>query len=890
MCYVVRDTDPIDTGCLGGKAAALAVLGRSGLPVPAWFAVTPHAFADSLPSHAQQVLDTAKSFADIQQLVHTIYPDLQVQAAVEAALLSMCSAGQSVAVRSSAIDEDGAQHSFAGQLDSYLGVPLDQVHQRIAAVWRSGFGERVLAYRHAQSLAPIPMAPAVLIQRMVQADIAGVAFSADPVTGQRGIAVIAAVYGLGTTLVSGESDADTYYVDRDGAIIKRVIAEKRMLQRLGPSAEDGVRSVCVPADLACRAALTDQQILAIADLARQASRLFNRPQDIEWAIEDGRLYLLQSRPITSLITLADPDGTATLWDNSNIIESYGGITMPLTFSFANRAYEEVYRQFCRMMRVPEDRIVEHAATFANMLGLIRGRIYYNLLSWYTLLALLPGFSSNRRFMEQMMGVREGLPEQITGSLTSRSRGERVKDQIRLVGTLCGLVVNHMRLGTTIDGFYKRLNSALQPTEPGLKDMRPDELADYYRKLEQQILTRWDAPLINDFFCMVFFGLLRKLTSAWCGDTAGTLHNDLLCNQGGIISAEPAKRLAQLGTLACADPQFVDDLIHAPLEQILDRMQELPGFERHYHNYLARFGDRCLDELKLESATLHDDPLMLLRSVGYYAQRLQQLELVDEPNQATAICRQAEAQVGNALAGNVMCSVVFAWVLKHARARVRDRENLRFERTRLFGRVRRIFIELGRRFSALELLADPRDIFYLEVGEVFGFIEGRSTTTNLKGLVALRKADFEQYHAMPAPDNRFLTYGIVNQGNRFVGSLAPSSVVDNVQIQGLGCCPGRVQGPARIIRNPRDAQLNPGDILVAERTDPGWIMLFTCAAGVLVERGSLLSHSAIVAREMNIPTIVGLAGITQWVKDGDWLELDGSSGTVRRIASQKEAAA
>jgi pyruvate,water dikinase len=174
--------------------------------------------------------------------------------------------------------------------------------------------------------------------------------------------------------------------------------------------------------------------------------------------------------------------------------------------------------------------------------------------------------------------------------------------------------------------------------------------------------------------------------------------------------------------------------------------------------------------------------------------------------------------------------------------------------------------------------------------VFGFIEGRSTTTNLKGLVALRKADFEQYRAMPAPDNRFLTYGVVNQGNRFVGSLAPSSVVDNAQIQGLGCCPGRVQGPARIIRNPRDAQLNPGDILVAERTDPGWIMLFTCAAGVLVERGSLLSHSAIVAREMNIPTIVGLAGITQWVKDGDWLELDGSSGTVRRIAAQKETAA
>jgi pyruvate,water dikinase len=297
-----------------------------------------------------------------------------------------------------------------------------------------------------------------------------------------------------------------------------------------------------------------------------------------------------------------------------------------------------------------------------MLGLLRGRVYYNLLNWYRLLTLLPGFKANRRFMEQMMGVREGLPEQITRSLTSRSRGERVKDQIRLVGTLCGLVVNHMRLGTTIDGFYKRLNSALQPTDPGLKDMRPDELADYYRKLEQQLLTRWDAQLINDFFCMVFFGLLRKLTSAWCGDTAGTLHNELLCNQGGIISAEPAKRLAELGTLASENPQFVDDLIHAPLEQILDRMQALPEFERHYHNYLAQFGDRCLDELKLESATLHDDPLMLLRSVGYYAQRLLPLELVDEPNQATAICRQPASFIVPTSASNSSGSVILVLVM------------------------------------------------------------------------------------------------------------------------------------------------------------------------------------------------------------------------------------
>ncbi|WP_243689552.1 hypothetical protein, partial [Geotalea toluenoxydans] len=122
-----------------------------------------------------------------------------------------------------------------------------------------------------------------------------------------------------------------------------------------------------------------------------------------------RLYLLQSRPITSLATLPDPDGGLNIWDNSNIVESYGGVTTPLTFSFARHIYEGVYRQFCRIMAVPADAIAANERIFPRMLGLVRGRVYYNLLNWYRLLAMLPGFTSNRRFMEQMMGLRRAFP-------------------------------------------------------------------------------------------------------------------------------------------------------------------------------------------------------------------------------------------------------------------------------------------------------------------------------------------------------------------------------------------------------------------------------------------------------------------------------------------------
>ena len=137
---------------------------------------------------------------------------------------------------------------------------------------------------------------------------------------------------------------------------------------------------------------------------------FGQPQDIEWAIENGSLYLLQSRPITTLRNIPDPDGALNIWDNSNITESYNGVTSPLTFSFARSVYEGVYRQFCRILRVPQRKIEANDLTFRCMLGLIQGRIYYNLLNWYRVLALLPGFTVNRRFMEQMMGVRESLPD------------------------------------------------------------------------------------------------------------------------------------------------------------------------------------------------------------------------------------------------------------------------------------------------------------------------------------------------------------------------------------------------------------------------------------------------------------------------------------------------
>jgi phosphohistidine swiveling domain-containing protein len=877
---------------LGGKASALAELDGLGLPIPSWFVVTPDAFYRSLSERQRQELEKASSVC-VASLVSGVTLDPATHAEIANAVEQLCATGGRVAVRSSAEDEDSAQHSFAGQLDSFLFVEPAEVPEKVAAVWRSAFGERILTYRRERGLSLSPQPPAVLVQRMVHSEVSGVAFGADPVTGRRGVAVIAALYGLGTALVSGECDADSYEVNRDHRILKREIANKRLSHRFDPANREGVSAFEVPAQCANKNALTDAQILEVAALVRRAGRHFGRPQDIEWAYQGGHLYLLQSRPITSLKSLADPEGALNLWDNSNIAESYSGVTTPLTFSFARSIYEEVYRQFCRIMRVPENTIAANDETFRRMLGLVRGRVYYNLLSWYRVLAMLPGFAVNRHFMEQMMGVREPLPDQIVAQMSSATRSDRIKDGVRLLRTIGGLIASHFVLNRRTAAFYERLNSALAPPRNALEDMRIDELAAHYLDLERRLLTRWDAPLVNDFFAMIFHGLLRAMAERWCGSRDGTLASDLVRGQpsregASMISTEPAQRARCMAALVAGETEFSMLLCQGTLPDIIRAMGKYPEFRTQYDSYVEKFGDRCLEELKLESPTLRDDPRLLFRSVGQIARSIPASARDSSPAPAIGSSAKTDHQVRKAFGWHPVRRVLFQWVLRNARARVLQRENLRFERTRLFGRVRRIFVEIGRRLHALDLLEDPRDIFCLQVDEILAFIQGTATTTDLKALATLRQHEFAAYKQSEPPGDRFETRGMVYQGNSF-RSARSTEESGGDERRGIGCCSGVVRGPVRVITDPRNTVLKSGSILVAERTDPGWILLFPLAAGLLVERGSLLSHSAIVARELSIPAIVSIPGVTRWLSDGDWVELDGGTGVVRRIVPSKDVA-
>ncbi|MBK1854801.1 hypothetical protein JO972_07510 [Verrucomicrobiaceae bacterium 5K15] len=816
---------------LGGKAQALGKLAETGLRIPAWFAVT----ADGEHSE-EEILACAKKLD-----------------------------GNNFAVRSSARGEDGVEHSFAGQYDTFLNVELDDLLEKIQCVHRSHQSAHLQTYQSSKAI-ELAHAPTALVQAMLAPDVSGVAFTAHPVTGNRRQAMVSGLWGIGSALVSGEADADVWTVDDNNEILERTLADKTQQHIPCPDTDEGVRLVETPINQRQAPCLTDQQIIAVAAMARRCEAHFGCPQDIEWAIENGQLFLLQSRPITTLGHLPDPDAPLTVWDNSNIAESYSGITSPMTFSFAERAYEHVYREFCKLLSVPEHRIEENDHVFPKMLGHIHGHVYYNLNSWYHVLAMLPGFSVNRSFMEQMMGVKEPMPEEVVQDILQQTQTTKVKDSIALVKTVGGLIKNHRSLQRQMDAFYRRLNTALQLTGTPLTEMSGEALTSHYRDLEAQLLKRWDAPLINDFFAMIYYGVLKSLCEKWLGDAS--LQNTLLVDTGDIISAEPPRRIKAMAELAATDPSLTVLLADAsaPVEDKLHAISQHTELHDAYQNYLEDFGDRCLEELKLESPTVGDNPQSLLSGIGVMAARPDKAPLpVQETPDPTISLSPTKRRI-------------FNWVLKHAKDRVRDRENLRFERTRLFGRVRQIIVELGKRLHHDQRLAAPEDVFFLTISEVMSAYD-ETPTVNLTDLAEKRKT--EQASFTTPPPDRFETRGDISLYPSFT-ETSTQEAHDGEQLSGTGACPGIVRGPVRVVTDPRDAVLKEGEILVAQQTDPGWVVLFPAASGLLVERGSLLSHSAIVARELQLPCIVSIRSVTTLLKTGDMVEMNGATGEVKLL--------
>lgn len=793
------------------KASNLQTLTNAGYRVPR-FVIIPAVVFDSFradlptPPSAQDILN-APLLAPIAEQLRSLAGTLQ---------------GSPLAVRSSMADEDSARHSFAGQLDSFLNVQgEDAILEAVKACWASAYGERAIAYRREHALDGV-VSMEVILQEMVPAQVSGVIFSADPVARDPRWTMLSVAAGLGEALVQGEVSGETLRVQRENGEM------------------EGTTTL-----------LTTDQIRELASLAMQIEKLFGAPQDIEFALAAGEIFILQARPITTPIFTE-----RMLWDNSNITESYSGVTTPLTFSVIRSAYAQVYRQALELLGASH----YDEGVLRNMLAFYNGQVYYQMLNWYGVLSWLPAFEQNRRFMEQMMGVKQ-------------SAGQGTRPQAGGMLTLVGWVAHMLNLLRTsesrVRSFQANFNAVL--AEYQAKDfatMSPHQLRAAYLDLEKRVLGQWRAPILTDFFCMIFFGLLRRLSERWL-DPGGTLHNDLLAGDGAIESLEPARQVQALGQLVRADPAL-EAVFRLDPAEILRRLADFPSFRAAFERYLRLYGDRCMNELKLEEPNLRDDPLPLIRSIAAAAQH--PVELGGE----STVRVRAEARLGKLIWYQ---RPLFGWVLAQARRNVRNRENLRFARSRLFGLLRGILNALGAQWTQAGVLAAPRDIYYLTIGEIWDFVEGTAVTQNLSALVTLRRAEFDAHRTASAPlPDRFETFGPPYLDTPRDLLVRPAVEASNT-LQGTGCCSGRVRGRARVVRSVDGVSDLAGDILVAERTDPGWVFLYPSASGILVERGSPLSHSAIVAREMGKPIIVNIPRLTAHVNTGDEIEMDGAKGTV-----------
>jgi rifampicin phosphotransferase len=882
---------------LGGKAAALLNLRRQGQSVPPFFVISVAAMQGSLADELCNVnSEDSQSLAGIRtRLAQCAFSD-GLQAALSDHYRQICPQGEPVAVRSSAVTEDGSRHSFAGIFDSVLGVgDFESLLSAVRQVWMSAVSPRAIAYRQQAGLPAFDARMAVIVQRMVDAQQAGVCFTCDPATGAADVLVIHSVWGTGDGLVSRGLPADSFVVTRPGLTISAEIADKPEQWRLDPQ-QRGLRRVEVGEEDRRRPSLSEEQVRQVASAAIAIERDVGRPQDIEFCFDAaGRLSILQARPVTTLGSAIEQAresaaaGNLQVWDNSNIIESYSGVTTPMTFSFIRRAYSIVYHCFAEVMGIPPHLVRERHRTFENMLGLFRGRVYYNLKNWYRLVQLFPGYQYNSRFMESMMGVREPLvlEDQPPRPPVLRRWFVELPGLLKLVARSGW---NFFRIRSRVARFHAHFQQHVEAwSRIDFDALPPHEIMQAYETLEDALLWNWKAPIINDFFVMIHYGLLKKACTDWCGDADGSLQNDLLCGEGGLLSDEPARELLELARSVRADGALQRLFEEIPPQALPSRVAGDPrfvDFHQRMTRYLDEYGLRCVGELKLETRSHRDEPHRVYQIVRDYAAHggaaldtaaaTQQHER-DAREQAEHRCRALFSNTPRGL----LRRMLFHQVLRNTRLGIRNRENMRFARTRIYGLLREMLRSIGRQFADQGLIEGEDDIFYLTLDEVWDFIRGTAVCTDLRGLARVRRHEYARYRdgSVPVPADRFVTSGMACYGNAFEDERAQGTLPPEGTLRGTGCCPGIVAGRTQRILDPTCCHGFDGQILVAERTDPGWVPLYPAFSGILIERGSVLSHSAIVAREMGIPTIVGIAGLTAALTSGQRVRMDGRAGTV-----------
>ena len=723
------------------------------------------------------------------------------------------------AVRSSFVSEDDEQSAMAGRFLTLLNVARADVENAVQKV-RESYKEAERENRNAdearrgvkgQSVGGRgPGASPVIVQEMVDAELSGVMFTANPL-GILNETVITIGYGPGSGVVEDRTETATYFYNQD---------EKTFYLK---------EESAVPAGSGL--------LRELAAEAEKIRELFGREMDIEFAVKEGTIYFLQARPVTTL-----RGEKVIILDNSNIVESYPGVSLPATQDFVHAVYRDIFRSCVRRFTGDEKLTAEMEDTFDHMVAFYNGAVYYQITSWYEILRLLPCSERIIRVWQDMLGVRNrgtgAGGEKAGGKRAAGAHLPRILQKTRITLSFVHYLVMTPRymeqLNRYFDKIYPLFRRKIKETES------VEELARLFERLERSITGVWDITLINDMYTFLFTAL------------AGGKKNRRLADIRNMESMKPVNARARLRELAA------------------ESGTDSGGYLRAERAYIEEFGDRVPGELKLETRTYRTDPELLreeilreLRDAGKSTE--------NEPE------RDASAADDAALSDAGVFRFLPHPFLEAAKRGIADRERSRLNRSRLFGLAREILLKIGGLLAANGQLNDPRDVFWLRLDEI-------DPSSAYSRVVAERKEQYRACERLLRP-GRLVFDGEITEEQR-IGYEGQYGGV--TRLSGTGTSPGRVVGEALVIKGEnlpefcgkQELRAAEGRILVTVSTDPGWAFLLERCAGIIAERGSLLSHTAIISRELKKPAIVGVKDAVKAIRTGDMVELDADHGTVR----------
>ncbi len=856
----LQDVDEKQVAVVGGKGAHLGELSRiDGVRVPAGFCVTTDAFrrimaeAPSIDGRLDRLSrlnrDDREAIrtlsAEIRQTVEGVAIPGDLAAAVTRALARLGEQA-ACAVRSSATAEDLPTASFAGQQDTYLNVVGPAaILQHVSRCWASLFTERAVTYRLRNGIDHRTVHMAVVVQQMVLPDASGILFTADPVTSNRKVASVEASFGLGEALVSGLVNADVYKV-RDGEVVAKAVGAKQLAIHASPAG--GTREVAIDPERQEQPALTDAQVVRLAQLGRRIEAHFGRPQDIEWCLADDGFQIVQSRPITTLFPIPESGDR-----ENHVYVSVGHQQMmtdamkPLGLSFWQLTTPRPMAEAGGRLFVD---VTQRLASPGSRAGLLEALGRSDPLIGDALQIILERDGFVRPLPD------EGPPGPLFGGAAAP-----VETDPAIVTELIG-----------------RSEASIAALERDIRAKSGEALLDFILGDIQELRRILFDPQSHQVFmsAMEAAWWLNDHLEAWLGEknVADTLTQSVPHN----VTSEMGLALLDVADVIRPHPEVVAFLHHVEDDGFTGDLAELPGGREArdaIEAWLGKYGMRCVGEIDITRPRWSERPSALVPVIlgnirnfepGAGARRFEQGRQEAWAKEQDVLKRLRALPDGEQKAEEVKR------MIDRVRTFIGYREYPKYGMVSRYFVYKQALLEEAERLAAAHVLHEKEDIFYLRLQEFHDVVRTSHVDDQL---ICRRKDAFRSYQALTPP--RVLT----SDGEVIAGAYRRDDVPAGA-LAGLPVSAGVIEGRARVILDMAQADLEAGDILVTAYTDPSWTPLFVTITGLVTEVGGLMTHGAVIAREYGLPAVVSVIDATRLIPDGQRIRVHGTEGYVELL--------